>query len=62
MASKRIELSDLLSLADYQARHESLVAQVIQLKTLRRIPHRVEVGPWSLVRLREQGDHHPSDP
>lgn len=46
MASKKIERSDLLSLADYERTRAESVQRVIGLKSLRR----VEVGPWvSLV-------------
>lgn len=39
----RIDPSELLSLPEYKARRESLVAEVIKIKDLRR----VEVGPWA---------------
>lgn len=46
MASRRIERSDLLSLAEYEKQRAERVRRVIALKTLRR----VEIGPWvSLV-------------
>lgn len=46
MASTPINPSDLLSLADYEAKRPALVQRIIALKARRR----VEVGPWiSLV-------------